>query len=150
MWGCTVQSSMSSQPLIHGVSSISLILSMGPISPTNFPPQFQLPMANSFCCNSYLDDDITTNSSTCHDSCAVVACAKICSDHFIRNWIKNVNNDGKNCKWNDPLPLLPNISSWVGPHKGIPAHDWPIKLIPGLNGSIEDESFDMSPCCPQI
>ena len=26
---------------------------------------------------------------TCHDSCAVVACAKICSDHFIRIWMSS-------------------------------------------------------------
>ena len=36
----------------------------------------------SFCCNSLPGQQIATNFSTCHDSSAVVACAKFCSNHF--------------------------------------------------------------------
>ena len=35
---------------------------------------------------------ISTNFCSCHDSLAVVACAKLCSDHFFRIWMR--------AKWN--------------------------------------------------
>ena len=39
-------------------------------------------ITNLHCCNSIIDCQITTNFCTCHDSTAVVACAKFCSDIF--------------------------------------------------------------------
>ena len=32
---------------------------------------------------------IATNFCTCHDSCAVVTCSKLCSNHLIKTWIKS-------------------------------------------------------------
>ena len=42
-------------------------------------------MEFTFCCNSIHDTGmIATKFCTCHDSTAVVACAKFCSNHFIK------------------------------------------------------------------
>ena len=41
-------------------------------------------MEISRCCNSPAGNQITINVCTCHDSTAVVPCAKFCSDHCIR------------------------------------------------------------------
>ena len=41
-------------------------------------------MENSPCCSSMTDHRVTTNFCACHDSRAVVACAKFCSDYFVR------------------------------------------------------------------
>ena len=41
-------------------------------------------MENLYCCNFITDHLIATNFCTCHDSTAVMACAKFCSKHFIR------------------------------------------------------------------
>ena len=49
-------------------------------------------MENSFSSNSITDDHIATKFGTCHDSLAVVPCAKYCSDHFISIWMR--------AKWN--------------------------------------------------
>ena len=49
-------------------------------------------MENSFSSNSITDDHIATKFGTCHDSPAVVPCAKYCSDHFISIWMR--------AKWN--------------------------------------------------
>ena len=38
--------------------------------------------------NFILSHQITIKLCTCHDSCAVMACAKFCSDHFIRIWTR--------------------------------------------------------------
>ena len=56
----------------------------GPISLTIFPSQFSS--------NSITDDHIATKFGTCHDSPAVVPCAKYCSDHLISIWM--------GAKWN--------------------------------------------------
>ena len=40
-------------------------------------------MDNFFYCNSITGKQITTKFCTCHDSCAVMTCAKYCSDCFI-------------------------------------------------------------------
>ena len=49
-------------------------------------------MEISFSSNSITDDHIATKFGTCHDSPAVVPCAKYCSDHFISIWVR--------AKWN--------------------------------------------------
>ena len=49
-------------------------------------------MEISFSSNSTADDHIATTFGTCHDSPAVVPCAKYCSDHFISIWMR--------AKWN--------------------------------------------------
>ena len=49
-------------------------------------------MEISFSSNSITDDHIATKFGTCHDSLAVVPCAKYCSDHFISIWMR--------AKWN--------------------------------------------------
>ena len=41
-------------------------------------------MGNMLCCNSIVSHLIATNFCTCHNSTAVVACAKFCSDHILR------------------------------------------------------------------
>ena len=45
-------------------------------------------MEISFGSNSITGDHIATKFGTCHDSLAVVPCAKYCSDHFIIIWIR--------------------------------------------------------------
>ena len=45
-------------------------------------------MEISFSSNSITGDHITTKFGTCHDSPAVVPCAKFCSDHFISIWMR--------------------------------------------------------------
>ena len=49
-------------------------------------------MEISFSSNSITDDYIAAKFGTCHDSPAVVPCAKYCSDHFISIWMR--------AKWN--------------------------------------------------
>ena len=49
-------------------------------------------MEISFSSNSVTDDYIATKFGTCHDSPAVVSCAKYCSDHFFSIWMR--------AKWN--------------------------------------------------
>ena len=49
-------------------------------------------MEISFSSNSTTDDHIATTFGTCHDSPAVVPCAKYCSDHYISIWMR--------AKWN--------------------------------------------------
>ena len=44
-------------------------------------------MAISFHYNPHCNEVITTKICTCHDSCAVVACAKICSDLMLKSWM---------------------------------------------------------------
>ena len=44
-------------------------------------------MKTSFCSHSYSDNVITVKFCACHDSCAVMACAKICSDTVAVNGI---------------------------------------------------------------
>ena len=47
----------------------------------------------SFRCNPVFAMKIATKFCTCHDSKAVVSCAKICSsDHNIRTWMREKNN----------------------------------------------------------
>ena len=42
--------------------------------------------------NSITNNPIATNICTCHDSCAVVACANVCNNQYIRIWMR--------MKWN--------------------------------------------------
>ena len=49
-------------------------------------------MEISFSSNSITDDHVATKFGTCHDSPAVVPCAKYCSDHLISFWMR--------AKWN--------------------------------------------------
>ena len=49
-------------------------------------------MEISFSSNSVTDDYIATKFGTCHDSPAVVSCAKYCSDHYVSIWMR--------AKWN--------------------------------------------------
>ena len=49
-------------------------------------------MENSFSSNSITVDHVAIKFGTCHDSPAVVPCAKFCSDHFISTWMR--------AKWN--------------------------------------------------
>ena len=49
-------------------------------------------MEISFSFNSITGDHIATKFGTCHDSPAVVPCAKYCSDHVISIWMR--------AKWN--------------------------------------------------
>ena len=49
-------------------------------------------MEISLSSNSITDDHIATKFGTCHDSPAVVPCAKYCSDHFVSIWM--------GAKWN--------------------------------------------------
>ena len=49
-------------------------------------------MEISYSSNLTTDDHIATTFGTCHDSPAVVPCAKYCSDHFISIWMR--------AKWN--------------------------------------------------
>ena len=41
-----------------------------------------------YCCNLVIDNQITTDFCTCHDSIAVVSCAKFCCDPLIRIWMR--------------------------------------------------------------
>ena len=59
----------------------------GPISLTFFHHNSNS-MEISFSCNSITGDHIATKFGTCHDSPAVVPCAKYCSDHYIIIWMR--------------------------------------------------------------
>ena len=63
--------------------------------------RYSNPMEILFCLHLYSKNVIATKFCTCHDSCAVVACAKFCSDWMAKNFSKanfslNLNCDGKN------------------------------------------------------
>ena len=45
-------------------------------------------MENLFRCNFVHDFQIATKFCTCHDSTAVVSCAKFCSRYFIKLWVR--------------------------------------------------------------
>ena len=63
----------------------------GPIALTIFHHNSNS-MEISFSCNSVAGDPLVTKFCTCYDSTAVMPCAKLCSDHFIRIWVR--------AKWN--------------------------------------------------
>ena len=44
-------------------------------------------MNNLFRCNSIAGHLIATNLCTCHDSIAVMSCAKLCSYRYVRRWM---------------------------------------------------------------
>ena len=75
---------------------------LGPVSLTIFHHNSHS-TENSFSCNSIAGDHIATIFCTCHESTAVVSCAKFCSDHFITIWMRekmmkfpsHLNCDGK-------------------------------------------------------
>ena len=66
---------------------ILLLIDLGPISLTIFHHNSNS-MEISFSCNSITGDHIATKFGTCHDSPAVVPCAKYCSDHYIIIWMR--------------------------------------------------------------
>ena len=78
-------------------------------------------MENLFSSNSITGDHIATKFGTCHDSPAVVPCAKFCSDHFISTWM------GAN--WNfhhisEMGPWIAKASDYWSFVRGI--HRWPM------------------------
>ena len=77
-------------------------------------------MENSFSSNSITVDHIATKFGTCHDSQAVVPCAKFCSDHFISTWMR--------AKWNFH-------------HIRIVMAKLLVKWAPGLNGLKRAHTF---------
>ena len=74
--------------------------------------QFFIKMKILLCCNPDFIEVIAAKFCTCHDSCAVMACAKICSDLINKNWIttKWIFNRiwiaNKNHQWNQPHVVL--------------------------------------------
>ena len=72
-------------------------------------------MEISFSSNSTTDDHIATTFGTCHDSTAVVPCAKYCSDHFISIWMR--------AKWN--FHHIWNVMEKLLV-KWAPGHNWSI------------------------
>ena len=56
----------------------------GSISRTIFFSRNSNSMGNLPCCNSITGLKITTNFCTCHDSTAVLPCAKFCCNHGVR------------------------------------------------------------------
>ena len=64
------------------------ITQLGPNLLTDYPTKFKFNGNLSISCLSNSDRVITSKFCTCHDSRAVVACAKICSDLMSRNRIK--------------------------------------------------------------
>ena len=73
-----------------GVSTVPCIL-WDPFHKRFFHHNSNL-MEISLSSNSITDGHIATKFGTCHDSPAVVLCAKCCSDHFISFWMR--------AKWN--------------------------------------------------
>ena len=78
-----------------------------------FPSKFK---SMEILCFSHLDSNriIATKFCACHDSCAVVACAKICRNLMAGNGITARQNfhriwiEGKNCQCNGPqAPIAP-------------------------------------------
>ena len=63
-------------------------------------------MANWFWCKSILGHHVAIKFYTCHDSTALVPCAKFHSDHFPTTWMRTEWNfiefdlPWKNCLWN--------------------------------------------------
>ena len=86
---------LRSRLLIH-IYQIIIRTINGPYPGTHFTNDFfhhnSNSMENSFSSNSITVDHIATKFYTCHDSQAVVPCAKFCSDHFINTWMR--------AKWN--------------------------------------------------
>ena len=78
--------SLKWQPDLCPVKHVKSQLYMGYIAPMILADNSNF-MEDSYCCNSINDQQVATNFCTCHDSTAVMACAKICSNHFIRNYI---------------------------------------------------------------
>ena len=64
-----------------------------------------------FCCNSMFSRYIATKFSTCHDSTAVVTCAKFCSDQMIIFWMRGKLNFHK--LWQK------NIVKWAIYHRHV-------------------------------
>ena len=83
--------------------SILHFLTHGSISLTIFHHNSN-PMEN--CCYSMPGHQITTKFCTWHDNCAVISCAKFCSDHFEFGWDK---------KFHWIVLLMENIISIMGP-----------------------------------
>ena len=53
----------------------------------DFPPKFKFD-GRSLCCISFPCHQITTKFCTCHDSCAVMVCAKFCKSYCFQNWTR--------------------------------------------------------------
>ena len=71
-------------------------------------------MENMHCCKSMTDHQIATNFCTCHDSIAVMSCAKFRGNHFVRNGRTAKQNFHKiwiameklQVKWSSEIPCL--------------------------------------------
>ena len=96
-------------------------------------------MQVSFSSNSITDDHIATKFGTCHDSPAVVPCAKYCSDHFISIWMR--------AKWNfhhiwivmekSLVKWVPDLKSrvlWIFPSHWL--HHSDVDFCPRLAGTV--------------
>ena len=66
--------------------SVSIVWTMGHFT-DHFAIKIEMEM-ELFCCGSVPDNQIATKFCTWHDSCAVMACAKFCSNCFLPIWIK--------------------------------------------------------------
>ena len=80
-------------------------------------------MEISLSSNSITDDHIATKFDTCHDSPAVVPCAKYCSDHFISIWM--------GAKWNFHhiwIVMEKLLVKWAPVQQTITLQWWQIKL----------------------
>ena len=98
------------------------LMVLGPISLTVFHHNSNL-MGIPFCSNSNSHVLITTTCCKWHDSCALVACAKNCSDLVDNIWIiaKQIFRWiwilRKNHQRNGPQPLFqtlePNVKAWL-------------------------------------
>ena len=100
-----------------GVSSLAPICNNNPISTgAHFTNAFYHHNSNSMKILFYTHlnsiNVITTNFCTCHDSCAVMACAKLCCYLMSSNWItarKSFHRISIVSKWNKPLDVINRI-----------------------------------------
>ena len=51
-----------------------------------------IPVENAICCFSLLGNHTAWNIFTCHDSTPAISCAKLCSNDFIKIWIRVKRN----------------------------------------------------------
>ena len=82
------------------------------------------------CCNFYTDDSITVRFGTCHDSSAVMVCAKLGYDEMInfheraKCILEDCDDRITKCLRNDSWPRQPVILVWVKRRE---------KLVPKIN-----------------
>ena len=107
-------------------------------------------MEISLSSNSITDDHIATKFGTCHDSPAVVPCAKYCSDHFISIWM--------GAKWNFHhiwIVMERLLVKWApaGTHQGchtggVESQGWYVRLEAAAPGEIVDHVGGQVPAGP--